>query len=298
MNKTLIALAISALACAAYAPNAHAYQAGDWVARIGLGNVNPKSDNGTLAGTLDLEVGSDVKPTLALSYFLTDHVAAQVLAAWPFDHDYDLNGANSGSLKHLPPTVTFQYHFNPTGPFNVYIGAGVTTPSSTTKRSRSRAPIWNSTTPSAWLLSLAPSTSSTTTGASVRSCGGWTSTATPNSMAPTSAPRTSTRSSSASISPTSSDLATPAASAAALSKAGAALAPAFFCFRDRCAVRGSAVLQLRAPGQRVALPRRAALQRQGAMYPAISGQLCSAADRLSESRSRPRGERVYSFGLL
>lgn len=125
MNKTLIALALSAAACVAYAPSAHAYQAGDWVARVGLGSVNPKSDNGTLAGTLDLEVGTDVKPTLALSYFLTDHVAAQVLAAWPFDHDYDLNGARSGSLRHLPPTVTFQYHFNPTGPVNFYVGAGV-----------------------------------------------------------------------------------------------------------------------------------------------------------------------------
>lgn len=125
MNKTLICLALSAAALVAYAPSADAYQAGDWVARIGLGNVNPKSDNGTLAGTLDLEVDSDVKPTLALSYFLSDHIAAQVLAAWPFEHDYDLNGANSGSLKHLPPTVTFQYHFNPTGPFNFYVGAGV-----------------------------------------------------------------------------------------------------------------------------------------------------------------------------
>ena len=122
MTKNILALALAAAACVAYAPSADAaYQAGDWVARVGLGSVQPKSDNGTLAGTLDLEIGSDVKPTLALSYFLTDHIAAQVLAAWPFDHDFDLNGANSGSFKHLPPTVTFQYHFNPTGPFNVYV---------------------------------------------------------------------------------------------------------------------------------------------------------------------------------
>ena len=124
MNKTLFALALSAAALVAYSPAASAYQTGDWVARIGLGSVNPKSDNGTLAGTLDLEVGTDVKPTLAVSYFFTDNVAAQVLAAWPFEHDYDLNGANSGSFKHLPPTVTLQYHFNPTGPLNFYLGAG------------------------------------------------------------------------------------------------------------------------------------------------------------------------------
>jgi len=124
MNKTLFAIALSAAALLAYSPAASAYQTGDWVARIGVGSVNPKSDNGTLAGTLDLEVDSDVKPALALSYFFTDHVAAQVLVVWPFEHDYDLNGAKSGSFKHLPPTVTVQYHFNPTGPMNFYLGAG------------------------------------------------------------------------------------------------------------------------------------------------------------------------------
>jgi len=125
MTKNILALALAAAACVAYAPSADAaYQAGDWVARIGLGSVEPKSDNGTLAGTLDLEIENDWKPTLAFSYFMTDHIAAQVLAAWPFEHDYKLNGVDSGNFSHLPPTVTFQYHFNPTGPFNFYVGAG------------------------------------------------------------------------------------------------------------------------------------------------------------------------------
>jgi outer membrane protein len=125
MNKSLLSLALSSVLLIGFTPSAHAYQAGDWVARVGVGQVNPKSDNGTLAGTLNLDISSDVKPTLALSYFMTDHVAAQVLAAWPFEHDYDLNGARSGTFKHLPPTVTFQYHFNPTGPVNFYVGAGL-----------------------------------------------------------------------------------------------------------------------------------------------------------------------------
>lgn len=126
MNKTLICLALSAAAMAAYAPDASAaYQEGDWVARMGLGYVDPQSDNGTLAGTLDLEIDGDLKPTLAFSYFMTDRIAVQVLAAWPFDHDYELDGVESGSFTHLPPTVTFQYHFNPTGPMNFYVGAGV-----------------------------------------------------------------------------------------------------------------------------------------------------------------------------
>lgn len=124
MKTKLLCLAAAAAALLMQAPPVQAYEAGDWVLRVGAGNVEPKSNNGTLASTLRLDVGSDVKPTLAVSYFMTDNWAAQVLAAWPFEHDFRLNGARSGSLKHLPPTVTVQYHFNPKGPLNFYLGAG------------------------------------------------------------------------------------------------------------------------------------------------------------------------------
>ena len=70
MSKTLLFLACSALGLAAVSQPANAYQAGDWVARVGVGQVNPKSDNGTLAGTLDLEVDTDVKTyVLKQDYF-------------------------------------------------------------------------------------------------------------------------------------------------------------------------------------------------------------------------------------
>jgi outer membrane protein len=125
MTKHLLALGLAVAAFGVYSPSAAAYQTGDWVLRAGIGSVQPDGDNGTLAGTLDLEIDSDLKPTAALSYFFTDRVAVQVLAAYPFEHDYKLNGAESGSLRHLPPTVTLQYHFNPAGPLNVYVGAGL-----------------------------------------------------------------------------------------------------------------------------------------------------------------------------
>lgn len=124
MRKALLAAALCGALLLTLAPVADAYQAGDWVARVGVGDVSATSDNGILAGTLELDVGGDVKPTLAVSYFLTDHIAAQVLASWPYEHAFDLDGVESGSFKHLPPTVTFQYHFNPGGPFNAYLGAG------------------------------------------------------------------------------------------------------------------------------------------------------------------------------
>jgi outer membrane protein len=36
-----------------------------------------------------------------------------------------LDGNNIGTFKHLPPTLSAQYHFAPTASINPYIGAGV-----------------------------------------------------------------------------------------------------------------------------------------------------------------------------
>jgi len=93
---------------------------------IGAHQVNPKSDNGSLAGgTLDVEVGSNVRPTITAEYFIRDNLGIEVLASWPFEHDIDINGlGNVGSTKHLPPTVSIQYHFGE-GKVRPFLGAGV-----------------------------------------------------------------------------------------------------------------------------------------------------------------------------
>ena len=44
---------------------------------------------------------------------------------YPQKHKVMINGAEAGSLKHLPPTLTAQYHFLPTGQIRPYVGAGV-----------------------------------------------------------------------------------------------------------------------------------------------------------------------------
>jgi outer membrane protein len=36
-----------------------------------------------------------------------------------------LDGTKIGSLKHLPPTLTLQYHFIPEGTVRPYVGAGI-----------------------------------------------------------------------------------------------------------------------------------------------------------------------------
>jgi len=114
-----------ALLCVFAAPLAHADD-GTWRFTVGAHNVDPTSDNGSLAaGALDVDVGSNWRPSFTAEYFLNDHLGVEVLAALPFKHDVKLNGVAAGEVTHLPPTVSLQYHFNPDAKISPYLGAGV-----------------------------------------------------------------------------------------------------------------------------------------------------------------------------
>lgn len=115
-----------ALAFGGLAAPAFAQEAGEWTFSVGAHQVNPKSDNGSLVGgTLDVEVDSNVRPTITAEYFVRDNLGIEVLASLPFQHDININGLGRvGSTKHLPPTVSLQYHFGD-GNVKPFIGAGV-----------------------------------------------------------------------------------------------------------------------------------------------------------------------------
>jgi outer membrane protein len=127
MRKNLF-LCGTVLALAMGSHSAIAGNDGRWELKFGAHTVNPKSDNGTLrAGTtaFNVDVGNDVRPTFNVGYWLTDNWQLDVLAALPFEHDVELNGGRAASFKHLPPTVTLQYHFNPEGGFDPFVGIGL-----------------------------------------------------------------------------------------------------------------------------------------------------------------------------
>lgn len=118
---------VSALALAA--TPALAQSTGTWTIGIGAHNVAPKSNNGTLTatplGNLRMDVGNNLRPTITAEYFLKDNLGVEVLAALPFQHDIDVAGVGKvGSTKHLPPTVSLQYHFGQ-GKLRPFVGAGV-----------------------------------------------------------------------------------------------------------------------------------------------------------------------------
>lgn len=100
---------------------ATAHEDGDWLFRIGGSVVDPKSNNGEI-----VDVDDDSSITFTLSYMMTENWAIDVLAAWPFEHAINLkDGTRVGKTKHLPPTVSLQYHFLPRADFQPYVGLGV-----------------------------------------------------------------------------------------------------------------------------------------------------------------------------
>lgn len=107
------------------AGGATAQEAGTYTLGIGLGNVAPKSNNGTLAGTLATTVGNNIRPTLTFEYFVYRNVGIEILAAAPFKHKVSLNGMHAADVKQLPPTVSLQYHFENGSPVTPFVGLGV-----------------------------------------------------------------------------------------------------------------------------------------------------------------------------
>ena len=114
--------AVAAAVLAVLSPTANAYEAGDWLLRVGVGMVDPKSDNGEIAS-----VDSGAAVVFNGTYMLSSTFGLELLAATPFTHDIELvdGGTKVGETKHLPPTVSLQYHFPTQGAFKPYAGLGL-----------------------------------------------------------------------------------------------------------------------------------------------------------------------------
>jgi len=97
----------------------NAHEAGDWLLRAGIGVVDPKSDNGDV-------VSVDSGTTLVFNgtYMMTPNWGIELLASAPFSHDINLEtgGTKVGETKHLPPTLSLQYHVSTGTAFSPYAG--------------------------------------------------------------------------------------------------------------------------------------------------------------------------------
>lgn len=122
--KTLIsALAVVGLALGVSGA-AQAQSQGDWTFGIGIANVNPKSDNGSLAGA-QTSIGDETQLSLTAEYFIRDNLGIELLASTPFEHDISISGVGSASAKQLPPTLSLVYHVPTQGKIKPFFGVGV-----------------------------------------------------------------------------------------------------------------------------------------------------------------------------
>ncbi len=117
--KCLLALSAGSLT---YMPTAQAAVDSPWLVRAGISQVEPKSNNGSLGG--GVAVDRQVGPSLNVAYFFSPNIAVDVLGALPFEHDISIGGVHAGSTKHLPPTVSLQYHFLPDAAIQPFVGVG------------------------------------------------------------------------------------------------------------------------------------------------------------------------------
>lgn len=75
-----------------------------------------------------IHVSNKTIPEVDISYFFTPHWAAELVLTVPQKHHVTLeNGgvAQLGTFKHLPPTLSLQYHFLPGHKFQPYVGLGI-----------------------------------------------------------------------------------------------------------------------------------------------------------------------------
>lgn len=125
MKKTAIVLALSAMGMLAGQAMA---QQSPWQIRARAVHIDPADKSAAipgLAGENAITVSNKTIPEIDISYFFTPNIAAELILTYPQKHDVHLNGGRIGSFKHLPPTLTVQYHFTPNATFSPYVGAGV-----------------------------------------------------------------------------------------------------------------------------------------------------------------------------
>ncbi|MBI3228925.1 MAG: OmpW family protein [Burkholderiales bacterium] len=126
----VVAAALSASAAAS------AQSAGTWSVALGVNQVTPKVDSGTLTAPtipgVKNEVGKDTQPLLIINYAITDNITASTFIGTPYKHDQigagSLQGVGKiGTVESLPATLLAQYHFfDAKAKFRPYVGAGIT----------------------------------------------------------------------------------------------------------------------------------------------------------------------------
>ncbi|MFZ6874274.1 OmpW/AlkL family protein [Undibacterium sp. Di27W] len=126
MKKLVIALSLAAIGFTA--SQAMAQEQSPWQVRARLVNISPADKSDPVAGVgaaNRITVDSKEIPEVDFTYYFSPNWSAELILTYPQKHDVMLDGVIIGTFKHLPPTLTAQYHFAPDAQINPYVGAGL-----------------------------------------------------------------------------------------------------------------------------------------------------------------------------
>ena len=103
--------------------------AGTLMVRVRALGVIPEDNSSSTSVGGHVQASAQAAPEIDFSYFFTDNIAAELIAATT-RHTLQAAGTavgnvDVGSTWVLPPTLTLQYHFMPRERFSPYVGAGV-----------------------------------------------------------------------------------------------------------------------------------------------------------------------------
>lgn len=125
MKRTIIAIAIAAATLTAGVAVA---QESPWMVRARAVHIDPADRSSPIGGVTEsdlITVSKKTIPEVDLSYFFTPNWAAELVLTYPQKHTVKVDGTSIGSFRHLPPTLTLQYHFLPNATFSPYLGGGI-----------------------------------------------------------------------------------------------------------------------------------------------------------------------------
>ncbi len=121
LQRAALALAVAASTALPLAASA---QNTPWLVRVRAVNLDSANKSDTTPA-LGLSVNDKVIPEVDITYFFTPNLAAELVLTYPQKHTVYSKGTEIGSLKHLPPTLSAQYHFTDFGAVRPYVGAGL-----------------------------------------------------------------------------------------------------------------------------------------------------------------------------
>lgn len=125
MKKIVLALSLAAVGMVSSTAMA---QDATWLLRGRIVNIAPANQADPVGGTgaADrISVSKKTIPEFDITYFFSPNIAAELILTYPQKHTVYLDGADIGTFKHLPPTLSAQYHFAPNANVRPYLGVGV-----------------------------------------------------------------------------------------------------------------------------------------------------------------------------